>query len=276
MAALRDAKRANRTIIITWLDLANAYGSVRHNLIHFALSWFHVPNWVCSLVSMYYNALFAKVVTRDWKTSVFPFLIGVFQGCTISPILFNIVFQMCIQYVEENGCEPYAFSEKPFNITSRFGIVQLSQHAYADGHTLVNRSLRGAQRSLDLVSQWLDWTRCMKAKPKKCKSLGLSRTNVWFRDATDQTTYSAFDPKLNIGGCKVTFIEDDPFKFLGRLIFATLSDTEQRANLITKMTTDMHTIDQTPLKGIAKVWLYNHYVMSFISWSLLVLSLIHI
>ena len=123
MAALRDAKRANRTIIITWLDLANAYGSVRHNLIHFALSWFHVPNWVCSLVSMYYNALLAKVVTRDWKTSVFPFLIGVFQGCTISPILFNIVFQMCIQYVEENGCEPYAFSEKPFNITSRFGIV---------------------------------------------------------------------------------------------------------------------------------------------------------
>ena len=66
MAALRDAKRANRTIIITWLDLANAYGSVRHNLIHFALSWFHVPDWVCTLIANYYDALFAKVVTSDW------------------------------------------------------------------------------------------------------------------------------------------------------------------------------------------------------------------
>ena len=80
MAALRDAKRANRTIIITRLYLANAYGSVRHNLIHFALSWVHVPDCVCILISQYYDALYAKVVTSDWTTSVFPFLIGVVQG----------------------------------------------------------------------------------------------------------------------------------------------------------------------------------------------------
>ena len=45
MVALRDATRANRTIIITWLDLANAYGSVRHNIIRVALSLFHVPDF---------------------------------------------------------------------------------------------------------------------------------------------------------------------------------------------------------------------------------------
>ena len=154
--------------------------------------------------------------------------------------------------MEENGCEPYAFSKQSFDVTSRFGIVQLSQQAYADDHTLVNRSLRGAQRSLDLVARWLDWTQCMHAKPAKCKSLGLSRTNVWFRDPTDQKTYSAFDPKLTIAGCTVTFIADDPFKCLGRLMYANLSDTEQRKLVITQMTTDMQTIDNTPLKGIAK------------------------
>ena len=64
----------------------------------------------------------------------------------------------------------------------------------------------------------------MNAKPSKCKSLGLSRTNVWFRDATDQNTYSAFDPKLTIAGCTVTFIAYDPFRFLGRLMYANISD----------------------------------------------------
>ena len=97
MAALRDAKRTNRTLIISWLDLANAYGSARHSRIHFALSWFHVPAWVCALVNIYYNELFAKVVTQQWETPVFAFLIGVFQGCTVSPILFDIVFQVCIR-----------------------------------------------------------------------------------------------------------------------------------------------------------------------------------
>ena len=36
--ALRDAKENQRQIIVAWIDLANAYGSVRHNLIQFALN----------------------------------------------------------------------------------------------------------------------------------------------------------------------------------------------------------------------------------------------
>ena len=36
LAALRDAKQSYRQIVLTWLDLTNAYGSVRHTLIQFA------------------------------------------------------------------------------------------------------------------------------------------------------------------------------------------------------------------------------------------------
>ena len=133
----RDAKRKNRTIIVIWLDLANAYGSVKHNLIHLGLSWFHVPEWVCVLIKSYYSSLFAKVVTRDWETSILAFLIGVFQGCTISPILFDIVFQLCITYVDDTGFDPYAFSHDNFDTKSQFGFVQLLQQAYADDYTLI-------------------------------------------------------------------------------------------------------------------------------------------
>ena len=271
MAALRDAKRKNRTIIITWLDLANAYGSVRHNLIHFALSWFHVPEWVCVLIKSYYNSLFAKVVTRDWETAIFAFHIGVLQGCTIAPTLFTIVFQLCVTYVEDNGFDPYAFSHDNFDVTSQFGFVQLLQQAYADAHTLITRSIEGAQRSLDLVSLWLEWTSCMRAKPRKCKSLGLSRTNVSFRDAdADEKTFSAFNPHLTISGCAIVFLANDPFKCLGRVLFSDLSDSNQRSLLLQQITNDMTKVDAIPLKGIAKTWIYNNYVMAFITWPFII------
>ena len=49
--AMKEAKSEQRQIVISWIDLANAYGSVRHNLIQFALNWFHVPklikHWPC-------------------------------------------------------------------------------------------------------------------------------------------------------------------------------------------------------------------------------------
>ena len=38
MEALKEAKELNRQIVISWIDLANAYGSVHHNLIQFALN----------------------------------------------------------------------------------------------------------------------------------------------------------------------------------------------------------------------------------------------
>ena len=182
------------------------------------------------------------------------------------PILFNIVFQLCIRYVEKHGCDPYALSDTSFDARSKYGIIQLLQQAYADDHTLVNRSISGAQRSLDIISHWLEWTNCMKAKPGKCKSVGISRTNVWFRKPTvGDKTYSAFDPELVISGSQISFIAHVPFKFLGRIIFANLSDADQRDKVITQFKADMEKVDTIQLKGIAKVRMYNNYVMSFIT-----------
>ena len=44
--ALKDAKKNRRQIVVSWVDLANAYGSVPHNLIQFALEWYHVPECI--------------------------------------------------------------------------------------------------------------------------------------------------------------------------------------------------------------------------------------
>ena len=67
LEALRDAKESHRQIVITWLDLANAYGSVRHNLIQFALNWYHVPKPIQELIFDYYEKLCAFISTANWS-----------------------------------------------------------------------------------------------------------------------------------------------------------------------------------------------------------------
>ncbi len=37
VSVIKDANRHQRSLAIAWLDLANAYGSVSHQLIQFAL-----------------------------------------------------------------------------------------------------------------------------------------------------------------------------------------------------------------------------------------------
>jgi len=71
LEALRDAKESHRQIVITWLDLANAYGSIRHNLIQFALNWFHVPKLIQELIFDYYEKLCAMIFTNNWSTGFF-------------------------------------------------------------------------------------------------------------------------------------------------------------------------------------------------------------
>ena len=68
MEALKEAKEHQRQIVISWLDLANAYGSVRHNLIQFALNWYYVPLIIQELIFDYYEKLCAMVITKGWST----------------------------------------------------------------------------------------------------------------------------------------------------------------------------------------------------------------
>ena len=121
--ALRDAKDGKRAIVLSWLDLANAYGSVMHNLIQFALNWYHVPVLIQRLVFDYYEKLCAKVTTKDWTTAFFNFDIGFFQGCVLSTILFDCVFQLLLDFLDPLKHEGYSFKEIQ---------VTIMHKAYAD------------------------------------------------------------------------------------------------------------------------------------------------
>ena len=308
--AMREAKEEQRQIVISWIDLANAYGSVRHNLIQFALNWYHVPKPIQDLIFNYYNKLMAKVVTKEWTSNFFLFDIGLFQGCVVSTILFLCVFQLLLDFLQPLR-EKYGFHIKQIN-------VKALAEAYADDLALETRNAKGNQVCCDKTVNWLTWTETMAAKPKKCISFGLKRFGNYKSEPFEQVrqglTYSPFDPKLTIAGKPMHYILDGKadkaareaeakvqtaenetekkelttawaeavahaeetsfknkhFKFLGRHIHYNLSETQIKEEIFTSFKKDVETVNKNRVNGLMKLWLYQHCIIYRLTWPLLI------
>ena len=63
-SALKDAKVSKSSMAILWLELANAYGSVPHKLIVFALRRYKVPEDWISLIMAYYDGMWGRTTLR--------------------------------------------------------------------------------------------------------------------------------------------------------------------------------------------------------------------
>ena len=224
---LLDAKKNGKQIVTAWLDLQNAYGSVPHNLIQFALEWYHVPEHIRKIVYNYYDNQFIRVKTKEWTTDWMQCLVGVFQGCPLSCILFLAVFNLCLDRLDGMKHVGYQLSS---NITS-------AAKAYADDLTLTAKDPEGCQELINTVEEFLIWTRTMKAKPVKCKSHAMKKfqPSRQMRDLGHRTQYVAYDPKLTISGKEIEYIHSHPVRFLGKLIYKDLKDAEIRNQVTEKL-----------------------------------------
>ena len=86
--ALKEARTHKSTLATIWLDIANAYGSIPHKLIIFALHRYGVsPQWI-RLVQNYYKRIFSKSfsasATRTWHRHHQ----AIFACCNLFKILF--------------------------------------------------------------------------------------------------------------------------------------------------------------------------------------------
>ena len=258
------------------MDLANAYGSVRHNLIQFALNWFHIPKQIQEIIFDYYDKICAFIKTKNWTTGFFLFDIGLFQGCVLSTIIFDCVFQLHLDFLHPKNRLGYIFKSTPS--------VSTLAKAYADDLTLSTRNTDDMQLLVDLTVTWLKWTDTMRAKPTKCVSLGCKlfdkRTKNERFTPLQQTVYSPFDPRIVVDGQPMKFIVDaqekEPFKakhfkFLGRWLNPSLTETDIKEKIKASLLKDMDLIASSKLRnGFMKLWLYQFYALSHLSWPLMI------
>ena len=165
---------------------------MKHNLVQFALEWYHVPDMIRALILDYYDKICAQIRTKDWTSDVLKFDIGLFQGCVLSCILFNCVFQLLLDMVSplraENG---YTFKG-----TS----LVLHDQAFADDISLVSSTPEKMQATINEFGKGLDWGG-MNAKPQKCICMGIKKFDSRNEHKVDfkrfgDTVYCPYDPNL--------------------------------------------------------------------------------
>ena len=79
--SIQWCKREKKDVDIIWLDLANAYGSVSHSYLNFALEFFWVPEVVRKLVQSYYSQFRMRFTTGTYTTDWQALKIGILMGC---------------------------------------------------------------------------------------------------------------------------------------------------------------------------------------------------
>lgn len=155
------------------------------------MACYYAPPEFCGLLRSWYSGLSATISTEDWVTSPIPSQIGVYQGHPLSVVILMNTLSDTLRTREDLGfCLPSSS-------------ISTNQLLYADDTCMIGNTLAACQHLLDMVQQWLEWSK-LRVKVPKCRSLGIQAS-----------TGRRVDPGLSIAGEDIPPVEDDSLKFLG-------------------------------------------------------------
>ena len=187
LKTLIDQSFYNKKKLYTcFVDFRKAYDTVwRDGLLFKMLNKGISPKFI-RLIRNMYSKIKASVQVDGGLSRSFDSLVGLKQGCNLSPTLFNIFVNDIISYIDPiKSCAP------------KLGNLQVSCLLYADDLVLLSESREGLQASLDALGHFTkDWF--MEINPKKTKCLIFSKGRK--RDEMDQ--------KFKFGKTEINFCEE--------------------------------------------------------------------
>ena len=242
---IQIAKREKKDLHVVWLDLANAYGSVPHNLIAFALDFFYIPQSIRAMVMSYFQDLHMCFMLPNSTTIWQQLEVGIAMGCSISPILFITAFEVILigaRQVVGGARLPTGRKLPPLR-------------SYMDDITCLLQTAPCTSRLMKRLDELIIWAR-MKFKAKKSRSLSLRKGVL-----NDRVTFI-------IGGENIPRIADQPIRSLGRQYTASLSDKEIGKTTLQQLSAGLAKIDSSQLPGKYKVWCFNFTLYPRVMWPL--------
>ena len=140
MNALNEARRYKKGLAVLWLDIANAYGTVPHCLIFFALKRYGVHESFIKIINNYYEGLWSKSFSNFAPSGWHRHLRGIFAGCTLSIILFLAAINIVLEFLS-------SLDIRKFTTTNNVSLPLA--RAFMDDSCLMSSSVADAQRALD-------------------------------------------------------------------------------------------------------------------------------
>src|SRR6218665_3307087 len=142
---IRDAKRSQRSIVITLLDLKNAFGEVNHSLISASLKYHHVPPEITGLIQDIYSDSRVSISVGNRNSRFIPVGRGVLQGDPCSPLLFNLSFNPLMRTLSQAKFEHLGYMWGP-NADPR----SRSWLQFADDTAIIANDVKNAQTLINL------------------------------------------------------------------------------------------------------------------------------
>ena len=253
---INKARLKQRSLVITLLDLKNAFGEVHHNLIPEVLQHHHIPSHIQTIIDNLYFNFHTSIVTNSFRTPFIKVGWGVLQGDCLSPLTFNLCFNTFIKYISDPKFNQFGFSTNSLN--------PLHWFQFADDAAVITSLENENQILLNHFSRWCTWAD-MIIRVDKCSSFGMKKS---------LTSSLQFLPKLIINRDLVPTVKiGDSFKYLGRYFSFNMDNVEHKSILLDTINDLLHKIDYIPCHPKNKLLLYHRFILSKISWHLTIADL---
>ena len=243
---IAHARNKKKTIHVTFFDLADAFGSVEHNLINHTLKRNGIPEPIRNYVDNLYSRLNGTVKGPGWVSTPFPFRRGVFQGDPLSPIIFLIVFNPIIEYLKMKE-DTYGYDLNG----SRYITLP-----FADDFCLITSDKRRHQKIMTEIND-ITKTMNLTLKPVKCKSISICSGK-----STDCT--------FSLGNVTLKSLKDNPEKFLGSNITFEGKSKNIHELVQVKLRSMTENITTCSIRDEFKLKVYTQYAMPSVRYMLTV------
>jgi len=156
---INKARVEQWSLVITLLDLKNAFGEVHHSVIPEVLKYHHIPRHIQTIIGNLYSNFYTSAITKSFKTPFIKVGRGVLQGDCLSPLTFNLCFNIFIRYISDPKSAQFGFSTPSLN--------PLHWIQFADEAAVIT-SLQNENKLLpNHSSRWFDWAD-MTIRVDKC------------------------------------------------------------------------------------------------------------
>ncbi len=246
---LAHARNNNKTCHVTYFDLADAFGSVEHELIYHTMERNGIPPIVIQYVKNLYSRLQGYVQGNEWSSEPFKFKKGVFQGDPWSPIIFLQTFNPILEYLGTVQNE-YGYN---LNVTKFISLP------FADDFCLITAHKRNHHRIINQIVQCTE-SMNLTLKPVKCRSISIC-------------SGASKEVDFYIKDFKVPTVKQKPEKFLGSYITFYGKTSEVYEIIKSKVCDILDNINSVNIRNEYKTRIYIQYGLPSLRYILSVHSL---
>jgi hypothetical protein len=167
LKTLIDQSFANKKkLYVCFVDFKKAYDTVWRNGLFLKLLRNKVSVNFVNLLTDMYSRLQASVNLPNGLSMPFKSLVGLKQGCNLSPLLFNLFINDIMEMMQSTSCDAPSLE-----------LMKIPCLLYADDLILISETKAGLQESLNTLNKFTkQWF--LEINPKKTKCLTFSKGRV--------------------------------------------------------------------------------------------------